>query len=143
MATKSSLSSSINTQITSIITQAKHRLSMALVVDEIFQTTTTQNLISGSNVFWHNLNYKKQGNIVHIDGFIINKYSVAKSGVVIITIPNSELYAKTGQDTIVFGFTDATGTPVQLSFATSSIYLLGNLAPNQRIYINAHYQTND
>lgn len=143
MATKSNLISAINAQITAVVDIPNHRQSMLEVVNALFQTTTTQNLTSGSNVFWHNLNYKKQGNIVHIDGFIINKYSVAKSGVVIITIPNSELYAKTGQDTIVFGFTDATGTPVQLSFATSSIYLLGNLSPNQRIYINAHYQTND
>lgn len=140
---KASLTSAINTFITAIITQTKVRNAYLELINVFFQTTTNQSLSTGSNVFWHNLYYKKQGNIVSVNGFITNKFTVAKSGLNIITIPNSLYYAKTSQDTVCFAFTDATGSPVQISFSADKIYLIGNLSPNQKIYINAHYQTND
>jgi hypothetical protein len=147
MATKSALISAINGFITSVVNITKHRNSMLEIVNEIFQTTTTQTITTGTNVFWCNLRYKKVGNIVYIDGSITSKYTQAVEDLVLITIPNSLFYAKTGQDTIsVSAFTSQSsitqGTKI-LSFATSSIYLIGSISPNQTIYINSHYQTND
>jgi len=143
MANKSTLISNINGFITAIITQSKVRNAYLELVNSLFQTTTVQTLTTGSDVFWYNLRYKKIGNIVYIDGSITNKYTISKSGVVVVTIPDSLFYAKTGQDTIAIGVTESTGTNVLVSFATSSIYLIGTIGAGQRIYINQHYQTND
>jgi len=147
MATKSGLIASVNGFITAVITQLKLRNGFLDIINELFQTTTTQTITTGTNVFWCNLRYKKVGNIVYIDGSITSKYTQAVEDLVLITIPNSLFYAKTGQDTIsVSAFTSQSsitqGTKI-LSFATSSIYLIGSISPNQTIYINSHYQTND
>lgn len=145
MATKSALISAVNGFITAIQSIANHRLSMLQLINELFQTTTTQTLITGTNVFHYDLRYKKVGNIIYIDGWIKNKFATLKSATILVTIPNSVYYAKTGQETTVFATaTDVGfGSKIQLSMATSSIYLVGGLASEQRIYINAHYQTND
>lgn len=143
MATKSGLTTAIATAISIVITRAKILLGLNELINELWQTTTTDTLTTGSNVFWRNLHFKKVGNIVYVDGYITNKYAVAKSSLSIVTIPNSVYNAKTGQDTLSFGMTDYNGTPVMISFSGTTIYLIGSLAPNQKIWINAHYQTND
>jgi hypothetical protein len=141
MATKSALITSINTFITAVINPTKHRNSMLDLVNELFQTTTTQVINTGLNIFYCNLRYKKIGNIIYIDGTIQSAYSTVQSGVVLVTIPNAIFYSKTGQDTVVVCQTN--GDSCLVSFATNSIALLSPLTPYQTIYINAHYQTND
>jgi len=143
MATKSALTTAINGFITAVITQAKVRSAFLELINVLFQTTVNDELTTGSNVFWRDLNYKKHGNVTFLDGYITNKYAVPKTSLNIVAIPNSELYAKTGQDAIFFAFTDVNGTPVMLSVSAGNIYLFGTLAPNQKIRINAHYQNND
>lgn len=142
MANKATIISDINAQITAVITQAKHRLSMLPLVNELFQTTTHQEMITGSDVFWVNLYYKKQGNIVYLNGYITNKYSISKSSQGIASIPGPLYYAKTGQDTIC-SLPTSDGSIVQCSISGSGIYLIGSLAPNQQLRFNIHYQTND
>jgi hypothetical protein len=141
MATKAGLISAINGFITSVVNITKHRNSMLELVNELFQTTTIQTLTTGSDVYWHNLRYKKIGNIVYIDGTITNKYLTTQNASLLVTIPNSQYFAKTGEDTIVrcnSNFGDVT-----ISFATSSISSVSPVSPNAIIYINSHYQTND
>jgi len=143
MATKSSLISSINSFLTAIVTITKHRNSMLEVVNELFQTTTIQTLVTGSDVFWHSLRYKKIGNIVYIDGYITNKFTTTEQYVNAVTIPNSLFFAKTGQATYLYGVNENTNTNVQFEINNDEIFLNTTLSPNQKVYINAHYQTND
>jgi hypothetical protein len=75
MATKSGLIASVNGFITAVITQLKLRNGFLDIINELFQTTTTQTITTGTNVFWCNLRYKKVGNIVYIDGSITSKYT--------------------------------------------------------------------
>lgn len=142
MATKSGIISAINGYITAVLNIANHRLSMLEIVNELWQTTTVQTLETGSNVFWYKLYYKKVGNIVYVNGYIQNKYSIAKTSQTIVTIPNSQYYAKTAQDTVSY-FGTSSGTNVLMSFSAASIYLIESLAANQIVRINHHYQTND
>jgi hypothetical protein len=142
MATKSGLIASINGFITAIITQVKLRNAFLDIINSLFQTTTLQEFTSGSNNWQYRLYYKKVGNIVYVNGFILNTFGIAKSATTMVTIPNSELYSKTDQDTVA-SVPLNTGTCVVISFSQSSIYLIGSIPSNQRIYINAHYQTND
>lgn len=143
MATKSALTTAINGFITAIITQTKVRNAYLELINVLFQTTVTQSLLTSSDVFGHVLKFKKQGNIVHVSGYIVNKYAVSKSNQNIVAISDSLFYAKTSEPTVVFGFTEATGTPVQLLFTGSDIFLTTNLYESQKIWINANYQTND
>ncbi len=144
---KTALISAINTFITAVVSVTKVRNAYLELVNTLFQTTTTQTITTGTNVFWCNLRYKKVGNIVYIDGSITSKYTQAVEDLVLITIPNSLFYAKTGQDTVTSAImTNPSSIATNLallSFATSSIYLIGSIAQNQTIYINSHYQTND
>jgi len=144
MANKANTISAINTFITAVVTVTKVRNAFLELVNTLFQTTTTQTLTTGSNVFWYDLRYKKIGNIVFIDGYIQSKFSVVKpSTTVAVTIPNSLFFAKTGQDTFALGFPAGTGTNVILKFSDDEIILGGSISPNQTILINSSYQTND
>lgn len=134
----------INGLITAVVDIPEHRDSMLTLVNELWQTTTTQTLTTGSNVFWYDLRYKKIGNIVFIDGYIQNKFSIVKpKNTVAVTIPDALYFAKTGQDAFALGFPSGTGTNVNLKFSTNQIILGGAISPNQKILINAHYQTAD
>jgi hypothetical protein len=147
MATKSGLIASVNGFITAVINTTKHRNSMLELINELFQTTTTQTISSGTNVFWCSLRYKKIGNLIYIDGTITSKYTQAVEDLDLITIPNSLFFAKTGQSTSS-GAVSTTPTSIAqtvtlITFAVDKISLLGSISPNQTIYINSHYQTND
>lgn len=147
MATKSGLIASINGFITAVITQLKLRNGFLDIINELFQTTTTQTLIVGTNVFWYGLRYKKIGNIVFIDGYITSKYSQALEDLDLVTIPNSLFFAKTGQPTnsiAIVSNQSSIATDISIiSFQLDKISLTGLIAPNQTIYINSHYQCND
>lgn len=142
MATKADLITSINTQITSVINVVKHRLSMLPIINELFQTTATYTLSSGTDVFTYKLRFKKIGNIVFLDGYITNKYTVPKSAQNIYSIPNSLYYGKTSEDTVCVVPT-ANGTYANVSISGNVIYLIGTLGINETLRFNIHYQTND
>lgn len=141
MATKSALTTAINGYITAVINIANHRLSMLELINSLFQTTVIDSDITGINKFTKDLRYKKIGNIVYIDGWIRNNYTTSQADLNIAVIPNSLFYAKTGQNTDVIQF--STSNPYKLTFITDSIYLTHSIPPFEKIFINAHYQTND
>ena len=142
MATKSGIITAINGFITSVVDITKHRNSMLELVNELWQTSNIQLVQSGTNLFWCNLTYKKVGNLVFLSGSITNKFTIAKNGVTMITIPNAQYFGKTSNDTVcVVPTTD--GSLIQISISETGIYLIGNLAPNQQLRLNIHYQTND
>ena len=143
MATKSALITAVNGFITAVQSIANHRLSMLEIINELFSTTTTQVVNSGSNVFYCSLNYRKTGNKVYVHGWVQNKYIVSKVGTNLITFPNSVFYAKTGEETNWVGITEDTSANVLISFSSTTIYLIGVLVANQKIYINTTYITND
>ena len=86
MATKSSLISTINGYITSVVTVLKVRNAFSSIINELFQTTTTYSLETGTNVFRYKLRFKKIGNIVFLDGYITNKYTTPQSALNIYII---------------------------------------------------------
>lgn len=115
MATKTSLLSAINTQLTAVITQAKHRLSMSLMLDELYptiisDTQATTNIFTAVNATdrTYNLKIVKQGRCVTIKGRIKNNTTSIISNVPFFNITNSEFtpsdatyYNGVGEDGIV------------------------------------------
>lgn len=142
MATKSGILSAINTALSVVITKAKIITGLTQIINELWQTPTTISDTTGTNKFYYNLTFGKQGNYTNIDGFITNKYATAKGATIIGTIPNSVYYAKTGKDTVIVCATSA-GTLVKVSLSESNIYLIDSIAPNQTIYFNARFLNND
>lgn len=141
--TKAGLITAINTQITAVITQAKHRLSMLEIVNELFQTTTTQIINTGVNNFHCNLRYKKIGNIVFLDGFITSKYAQTVDPGYLIEIPNSLFYGTTTGVYLLSGIKQSPTSVCSLYIQQGGIYLIGSITPEQTIFINGHYQVND
>ena len=90
MATKTNLIANINAQLTAIITQAKVRLASSLVVDEIYPTSNQErynvigNLLSKTNFIdvdvFYDLQIKKSGNTVYVNGVVNNTGDSAFSG---------------------------------------------------------------
>ena len=98
MATKTGILATINGFITAIITQAKHRSSMATVVDEIYPITITDSsdveeqtytTKSGTNITY-SITIKKSGNIAHLKGTITNVSGLYLSTQPIFTWNESE-----------------------------------------------------
>lgn len=141
--TKAALTTAVNGFITSIVTVLKHRNSMSELINTLFQTTHTMSNVAAPNQFTYNLKFKKIGNLIWVDGTIKNEYSVVQGNISLVTINNSEYFAKTGQDTkgLVVGENSLSNGIV--NFTTSSIFLVTNIGPGNTIRVNNHYQTND
>lgn len=142
METKSSLISTINGYITSVVTVLKVRNAFSSIINELFQTTTTYSLETGTNVFRYKLRFKKIGNIVFLDGYITNKYTTPQSALNIYSIPNSLYYGKTSEDTVCV-IPTTNGTYANISISGDVIYLISALGINETLRFNIHYQTND
>ena len=140
--TKSALITSINGYITAVVNIVKHRNSMLDLINEFFQTTYIMDNGAIPNQFSHRLKFKKQGNIIHVDGYIRNDYSVIKGNEIILTITNPDYFAKTGQETVCAVTSNYLNSGV-IVIGLSSIYMYTNIGVEEFIYINTTYQTND
>lgn len=143
MATKSALITAVNGFISSVVSITKHRNSMLELINTLFQTTYVMSNVAGPNQFTYTLRFKKIGNVVWVDGTIKNSYTIPKGNISLVTIGNSEYFAKTGQDTKASVVGDNSLSNGLLKFTTDSIFLETNIGPGNSIRINNHYQTND
>ncbi len=144
--TKSALITSINGYITSVVNIAKHRSSMLDLINEFFQTTHIMDNGAVPNQFSYRLRFKKQGNIVNVDGYIRNDYSVIKGDEILLNIDNSQYFVKTGQEvafSVSSNFLTNGVALIGLVGLNSSIFLATNIGAGELIYINTTYQTND
>lgn len=141
--TKASLISTINGFITAVIDVTKHRNSMLELINTFFSTTITKSNTQAPNQFTYNLKFNKKGNMVTCIGSIQNAYSTIRGNEIIFTQTDSELYAKTGQDTIAIGTLEPNGTNCLVSFNANSIYLIDSIPSGARLNINTTYQVND
>ena len=145
MATKTNLISAINAQITAIITQAKHRLSMLEFVNEIFPSSDTYIVTSGS--VQYNLTFTKSGNKCTVSGNIENSTDSIVGGIKLLDIPNSIYFPK--KSVFFFGQTRFTNQNIALvllevaSNFPNSLYLDGPLPPYSILAINLTYIVND
>lgn len=155
MATRTGLISAINTQITALVTTAKHRLSMLSVVDELFSTmlydddTTTNVVTKVSTQFDYELSFSKTGNKVNVVGTITNNTSTIINSVVIFNFTNTEYQPK--------GFFSFETIPTCVgrsnqwntqAFGFGGINMnnflnRGNFMPDEQYYINFTYTTNN
>ena len=145
MATKTNLISAINAQITAIITQAKHRLSMLEFVNEIFPSSDTYIVTSGS--VQYNLTFTKSGNKCTVSGSIENSTDSIVGGIKLLDIPNSIYFPK--KTFSFFGQTQYADQNVSLVLSDedyilpNSFYLYGTLPPFGIFAINLTYIVND
>lgn len=153
MATKTSILASINAEITAIITQAKHRLSMSFLVDELYPTEyeiteTVFNILPATTIdnvnttdFDFAIKIKKVGNTVFINGTITNATATILGGTrVVFNVTGefaglfSEVYIST---TNILG-----GNAVGLFIDDNGLRLFGTFTANGIISFNGTYTTN-
>ena len=145
MATKTNLISAINAQLTAIITQAKHRLSMLEFVNEIFPSSDTYIVTSGS--VQYNLTFTKSGNKCTVSGTIENSTDSIVGWVKLLDIPNSIYFPK--KVVYFFGLTQFTNQIISLiltnedSIYPNSFYLNETLPSSGILAINLTYIVND
>lgn len=145
MATKSNLLSSINTQLTAIITQAKHRNSMNALVDELYpsvisDTQATTNVFTASNATdrTYNLKIVKQGRCVTIKGRMKNVLTSIISDVTFANITNAEFLPS--ESTAYYGISD--NTIVNFSLTNSGFLTVTSpMSAGSEIDINFTYFT--
>lgn len=151
MATKTNLITAINTQITAIITQAKHRLSMLELVNEIYptavrETQSTTNTITTKNTtpaLAYDINIAKTGRKVTINGSITNTTdaiiaSVAPDANYFFEITNSEFYPNSLETQPFFTF--GTGFTSYVYFDSNKIYCR-EIPANEVSYFSITYFT--
>jgi len=141
--TKASLISAVNTFITAVIDVTKHRNSMLELINTFFSTTITKSNTAGANQFTYNLKFNKKGNFVTCKGYIRNDYATIRGNEICFTQTDTELYAKTSDDTISSGVLFPSNTNCRISFATNTIYLLDSISSGGTLQINTTYQVND
>ena len=145
MATKTSLLSAINAQLTAIITQAKVRLASLEIVSELYpsvinDTQTTTNVLTASNATdrTYNLRIVKQGRCVTIKGRLKNATDEIVSNVDFATITTSEYLPS--ETTTYYGF----GELGQVRFTLNAVGVLSvasAMGASSEIDINFTYFT--
>ena len=145
MATKTNLISAINGYLTAVITQAKHRLSMLELINELYPSSDTYIVTSGS--VQYNLTFTKSGNKCTVSGSIANSTGSIVGGVKLLDIPNSIYFPK--KSVFFFGQTQFTNQNISLVLSDgvfifpNSFYLDGNLPSSGILAINLTYIVND
>lgn len=151
MSTKASLLSSINAQITAVITQAKHRLAMSFLVEELYPQEITEihssvvqnnSLIitqpTDPNIFY-NISFVKRGNTVFLNG-VVSNLTGSMYAPSFLQVTNPEYYAKTWLK--YYGVTSNNGI-VTINFDDDNRWRAAPLPPNDFIIFSLTYQTND
>ena len=145
MSTKANLITAINAQITALITQAKHRLSMLEIVNTLFPTSDTYIVTTGG--VQYNLTFTKVGNKCTLSGSIANSANSIIGGVKLFDIPNSIYFPK--KSVFLFGQTQFTSQNISLVISDgsfifpNSFYLDGALPVFGILAINITYIVND
>ena len=145
MATKVNLISNINSYLTAIITQAKHRLSMLEIINELFPSTTNYTLSTGD--LQYNLNFTKSGNICVVSGFFKNNLNTIIDGIVLFNITNSVYYTKKTQYTSAFRLNGANNVTLAIGDLDvaypNTIYLENSIPALETVKFSLTYITND
>lgn len=144
--TKSALTASMYGYISAVVNIVKHRNSMLDLINEFFQTTYIMDNGAVPDQFSYRLRFKKQGNLVHVDGYIRNDYLSIRGDEILVTIDNPDYFAKTGQEvafSVSSNFLTNGVALIGLVGLNSSIFLATNIGAGELIYINTTYQTND
>jgi len=133
--TKTDLITAINTQLTAIITQAKVRLASLQLVNELFPIENNYTSVVIGEITY-NLNFKKVGNTIFLNGKIKNQTGSIITGE-IYEITNSVYFGKTGITYYV------TSNEKVFQILNNNISINSAFGDGEAIYINASYQTND
>lgn len=133
--TKTDLITAINTQLTAIITQAKVRLASLQLVNELFPIENNYTSVVIGEITY-NLNFKKVGNTIFLNGKIKNQTGSIITGE-IYEITNSVYFGKTG--ITYYG----TSNDKVFEILNNKISINSAFGDGEAIYINVSYQTND
>lgn len=147
MSTKANLITSINTQLTAIITQAKVRLASALIVDELYPSTIeevyssltedTTITLKSTTAMYYSLDFKKVGNTVFVNGFVRNSTGSIFSGT-ILSITNTEYNVKTGKNYSIFS-----NLSNNLTLTSTNTLIIDSIGDGEKADISFFYTTND
>lgn len=151
MATKTNFITSVNTQLTAIITQLKHRASMLLMIDELFKTTieddqSTTNVFTAllpSSTILYEIKVSKTGNTVFVNGWVANNSAnILPTNTKFLTITNAEYIQIESVDPFQLyrAVTDKNGKLLIFNF-DNTISFFGALNPQERLFFNFSYKT--
>jgi len=149
MAIKSSILSTVNGFITSIITQAKVRSALSTLLDNfyptvLYDTDATTNVFTKTDTdFEYSFKIAKVGRVVNIDGYIENVTASSISDQPIASITNTEYTLATGIDNYNIVATSLSGLVVFVSLRTNSISVFGTIPKDVKFYFNGCYTTKD
>lgn len=144
MATKTSITSTINGFITAIVTVTKVRSAFDTLLNNVYptpmsDTQLTTNVVTkiGTN-FTYNLQFSKVGRNIHIYGSITNiSGSILGSLEDILEVTNAEFEPYTTYSLIG---SNSNGN-VELSFSSDALTLVSSIGDGETIVINQTYQS--
>jgi len=149
---KSDLITSINTQLTAIITQAKHRLSMLDLTNTVYPTiiteaytnlvTTNTNTTPIGTTHYYTTYWIKQGRLVTVFGNITNKTGASTSNESYITIDTGEF---TPQEVIneFIAHSTSDNRNIRCRVSGNTIKVVSALANNETISFQFNYFSKD
>lgn len=152
MATKSGLISSINGYITSVVTIAKHRLSMLDLINEFFQVdvvesnlTTPAVIENNSGIsFAYEVYIKKTGNTVRWRGYFNNlSGTITGYNFPLFDIIDSDYFPRTGSSFITVPCSTSEERGFTAYIEDNIFKLNASTGGVEAIYFDFSYTTND
>jgi len=146
MSTKATLTALINSSIrnkTPLVLKVEHADVEQALVNEVYQTTYNMTVADAPSVISYNLNFRKVGNNIYINGYVKNGNTFMISNIDLLTIGNSLYFAKTGfpADLSMIGTTSLSNGLLKITDGV--IKSLTTLGAGTKVIINGTYQTND
>jgi hypothetical protein len=149
MAIKSSILSTVNGFITSIVSVSKVRSALSTLLDNfyptvLYDTDATTNVFTKTDTdFEYSFKIAKVGRVVNIDGYIENVTASSISDQPIASITNTEYTLATGIYNYNIVATSLSGLVVFVSLRTNSISVFGTIPKDVKFYFNGCYTTKD
>ena len=144
MATKTSITSTINGFITAIVTVTKVRSAFDTLLNNLYPTPISDTQLTTNVVtkigtkFTYNLQFSKVGRNIHICGIIKNvSGSILSSVEDILEVTNAEFEPYTSY-TLIGSNTNGN---VLLSFNSDALILVSSMGVGETIVINQTYQS--
>lgn len=142
MATKTSITSTINGFITAIVTVTKVRSAFDTLLNNVYptplvDTEATTNVITAIDTnFEYQLTFTKVGRLVHLHGFITNVSGSILDGVDIANITNAEF--NSFSSTTIQGH-NASGQTLDIEIVDGTLFLASTFGVATTFFINQSY----
>lgn len=141
--TRAEITTAINGFLTALVTIVKHKSVVNEILDALWPTQLTMSATPATGLQYR-LDFKRQGNMVHVSGYINNKTGgIFNTGTLILTVTDAKYHSRSGTTCFIMGKSDVDSRVIHIDSTGKLSVIVGNFRNNEYLYFSGSYLTND